>query len=60
MNKFFILIIFLSSSLFAVIDERKSDIYYGNGIMTTEIEAQLSLDRVGITPQGLNLQRLIP
>jgi len=36
----------LSSVLFAEIDERKSDFYYGNGIMTTEIEARDALKDV--------------
>ncbi|MEN8147814.1 MAG: hypothetical protein ABFR02_09375 [Campylobacterota bacterium] len=41
MKKIIIVLLFLSSVLFAVVDERKSDIYYGNGIMTTKKTGQV-------------------
>ncbi|WP_373033615.1 hypothetical protein, partial [Sulfurovum sp.] len=43
MKKIIVLLLLVSSTLFAVVDERKSDIYYGNGIMTTKKEAKTSL-----------------
>lgn len=46
MNKIIILCAVLSSVLFAEIDERKSDIYYGNGIMTTKAEARASKELI--------------
>ncbi len=46
MKKTIILLILLSSFLFAEINECQSDIYYGNGIMTTKKEARHSLYRV--------------
>lgn len=43
MKKIIVLLPLITSTLFAVVDERKSDIYYGNGIMTTKKEAESSL-----------------
>ena len=53
MKNIFILLILFASCLLAEIDERKSDIYYGNGILTTKKEARDSLKRV-LKPAVLN------
>ncbi len=46
MKNILTLLILFSSFLYAEIDERKTDIYYGNGILTTEKEAWGSLKKV--------------
>ena len=43
MKKLFILILLFSGILHATIDERKSDVYFANGINTTDSEADISL-----------------
>ena len=43
MKKLFLLILLFSSILHATIDERKSDVYFANGINTTDSEADISL-----------------
>lgn len=53
MKNIFILFTLLSSILFAEVDERRSDIYYGNGILTTKQEALHSLLKV-LKPTILN------
>jgi hypothetical protein len=36
MKKIFLLLIFLSSFVFSAIDEYKTDVYFGNGILTKQ------------------------
>jgi hypothetical protein len=40
MRKLFLLFIFLSSFVFSAIDECKTDVYFGNGILTKEEDAE--------------------
>jgi hypothetical protein len=46
MKKLLLLVILLAGSLFASVDERITDIYFGNGIMTTEDEAEATLREI--------------
>ena len=46
MKKFFLLILLFSGILHATIDERKSDVYFANGIDTDEFTAKDSIDEI--------------
>ncbi len=39
-KKLFLLLIFLSSFVFSAIDECKTDVYFGNGILTKQQSAE--------------------
>ena len=48
MKKKLLILILLLSSLFAEIDERKSDVYFANGIDTSEGEARAALNKLKV------------
>ncbi len=54
MKKLFLLFIFLSSFPFSAIDECKTDVYFGNGILTKQ---QIAIRNAGILRKAIK-QRL--
>ncbi len=52
-KKLFLLLIFLSSFVFSAIDECKTDVYFGNGILTKQ---QSAIDNAGLLEEAIKLK----